>query len=159
MINIALSKGDIQGDMVPHANTHHKSPGQIPSVGLKPGNSLYSPGGAFRLTLQTDGNAVLQRIDDSTLQWNSGQPLDPTQIRWIPVWSTGTNNRAVTELDMQADGNFVVYAGTTPVFSSQTDQNNLSNGAFLRMQDDGNLVIYIGNTAIWNTGTYARAGG
>jgi hypothetical protein len=79
-------------------------------------------------------------------------------MNWLTIWTgDGTASQAITEMDMQADGNFVVYAGDLPLFSSRTDQNNLTSGAYLRMQDDGNLVIYLGGNYIWSTGTQARA--
>ena len=159
MINIALSNGDHQGDLVPTASSP-RGVGGKPSVTITAGHSLYSPGGAFRLTFLPSAGAVIQCVDDSTLQWKSGQPLNPAQIQWVTIWTGGgTTNQDITEMDMQLDGNFVVYSGTTPIFNSITDQHNLTSGAFLRMQDDGNLVIYIGNKAIWSTGTFARGGG
>jgi hypothetical protein len=159
MINIALSSGDHQGDLVPTANSP-KGIGGVPCVSLQPGHSLYSPGGTFRLTFQTPEGAMIQCVNDATLQWQSGKPINPAQMQWVTLWTGGgTSDQVITEIDMQADGNFVAYSGTTPIFNSQTDQNNLTNGAFLRLQDDGNLVIFLGNRAIWSTGTNARSGG
>jgi hypothetical protein len=168
MINIALGSGDHQGDLVPKPNSH-PDVGGVPAITIatdpsakapQKGFSLFSPGGTFRLTFLTSGGAVIQCVDDSTLQWQSGRPLKPSQINWVTIWTAdNTANQDITEIDMQADGNFVVYSGTTPLYNSQTDQHNTSNGFFLRMQDDGNLVIYDGNTAKWSTGTYARGGG
>jgi len=158
MLNLKLAAGDMQGDMVPTPTSPHISPGGSPSVRLGIGNSLYSPGGTFRLHLQNDGNAVLQCIDDATLprQWQTGQVLDPSTLNWAnPIWNAGTSDRGVIELDMQADGNLVVYSGAGPIFNSVTENNQ---GAFLRMQDDGNLVIYSkAGVALWNTRTFARA--
>ena len=166
MINIALSNGDLQGDMVPVGVPSPNGPpvsqtgiGGKPSVILNAGNSLYSPSGAFRLTFSIPGGAVIQAVNDDTLpgQWVSGAPVTPD---WVTLWTAGnTAGQAITEIDMQADGNFVVYAGTTPIFNSQTDQNNLNSGAFIRMQDDGDLVLFLNGQPIWNTGTNARAGG
>ena len=54
---------------------------------------------------------------------------------------------------MQTDGNFVIYAGSTAVFSTHT---NGQEHAYLRMQDDGNLVIYSNSgSAIYQTDTAA----
>ncbi len=159
MLNIELSQGDFQADMAPTPSSPHISPGGQPAVMLGIGNSLYSPSGAFRFALQTDGNAVVQCVNDATLprKWTQGQPLNPaTEVQWNqPLASTQTHDVGVFEVDMQADGNLVAYAGAGPAFQSNTSGNP---GAFLRMQDDGNLVIYnTSGIAIWNTGTNARA--
>jgi hypothetical protein len=60
VFNVQLQPGDFQTDMVSYdaEDTGH----------LNPGNSVYSPGQAFRLSFQAqDGDVVLQRIDDSVL--------------------------------------------------------------------------------------------
>lgn len=157
MLNIELIQGDILTDMAPTSASPHISPGGQPSIMLGIGNSVYSPGGAFRFTLQNDGNAVLQCVVDSTLpgKWTTGQPLNATaDLQWLPVTSTQTHDMGVFEVDMQADGNLVAYNGAGPAFQSNTAGNP---GAFLRMQDDGNLVVYSqAGVMLWNTGTNAR---
>jgi hypothetical protein len=158
MLNFTLQKGDYQGDMVPNSTdpVHNSTQGGMRSKCLKPGNSLYSPSGAFRLCLQTDGNAVVQCVQDSTLprKWETGQALDPNAITWEkPMWASGTNDQGVTNLDMQVDGNLVLYNATGVPWNSVTENNP---GAYLRMQDDGNLVIYgADGTALWSTKTFA----
>lgn len=154
MLNIELSFGDFQGDLVPPAGEN---------IAIGPTNSLYSPSGAFRFTFQTDGNIVLQHVNDSNLarKWESGQPLNPgTDMSWTPIWATGTNGTGTNLLYMQSDGNLVAFnkdVGGRATFASNTAGNP---GAFLRMQDDGNLVIYnTSGVAIWSTRTYARRGG
>jgi len=90
--------------------------------------------------LQGDGNAVLQYVETSNLPrvWPN-QPLDPSNVSWVPVWATGTNNKGVTHLDMQYDGNLVAYnASGKPIWASNTNGNIQ---AFFRLQDDGNLFI------------------
>jgi hypothetical protein len=159
--DLQLQPGDIQGDITPTDQSPQKSPALQPSIRLGLGNSWYSPTGAFRLTLQaSDGNVVLQALDDSTLPygwWQQGQQLSPAALTWVPIWATGTNNKSVTEADMQVDGNFVVYSGPTAVFATNT---NGCQNAFLRIQDDGNAVIYfnwpnIGVLPVWASGTNA----
>jgi hypothetical protein len=142
-----------------------KGPGGPFSVLLRPGSSWYSPGNAFRLTLQaTDGNLVLQVVDDSTIgfQPTTGGPapaLDPSRLNWSPVWSPHIQGRGVTEVAFQLDGNLVAYAGSTAVFATNT---NLPPGTSdaqrptLFLQDDGNLVIYtVGPVARFATNTSA----
>jgi hypothetical protein len=69
------------------------------------------------------------------------------------MWAAGTNDQGVVELDMQVDGNLVLYNATGVPWNSGTEGNP---GAYLRMQDDGNLVIYGTNgAAIWSTNTFA----
>jgi D-mannose binding lectin len=141
--------GDILCQMGPVASP------QAPPARLVPGTSLYSPARGFRLTLQGDGNAVLQYVQTSNLPhgWPNRQ-LASSDVSWVPVWATGTNNKGVTHLDMQYDGNLVAYnASNQPVWASNTNGNNQ---AFLRLQDDGNLVItnQQGNV-VWASNTSA----
>jgi hypothetical protein len=63
------------------------------------------------------------------------------------IWASNTVKRGATKAVMQADGNFVVYAGSTPLCSTVTNGNA---NARLIVQDAGNLVIYnAAGTAIW----------
>ena len=162
MIDIQIRSDDHQGDMVPKPQSPMGG-GNVPSERIVAPAALYSPGGAFRLTYLPILGAVIQCIDDATLLWATNQlldPRDPSQVQWITLWTAGgTGDQALSEIDMQLDGNFVVYAGNSPCYNSQTDQNNLTSGAFLRLQDDGNLIIFLNGNAIWDTGTNARAGG
>jgi hypothetical protein len=138
-------------------------------LGISPAGKqlVYSPAGAFRLTLQaTDGNIVLQVLDDLSLSWvgaqnitNAPDPvLDPNatnSVNWVPVWSPHIQGQGATELDMQMDGNLVAYNKSGGVV-----WNSASNGnerAVLLVQDDGNLVIYaVGMKAVFATNTSAR---
>lgn len=128
-------------------NTHSSAgPGGPFSVWLRPGSSWYSPGNAFRLTLQaTDGNLVLEAVDSSSIglaqvTGGLGPSLDPNnQMRWTPVWSARTNGKGVTGVYFQEDGNLIAYAGSRAVFDTATP--GIAR-PILYMQDDGNLVIY-----------------
>jgi hypothetical protein len=143
---IPLGPNDIQTDMVPNANSPHISPGNQPSIPLFPNSALYSPTGAFRLFFGVDGVARVQVITDDQLP----------NLVWTDIWNSNTFDRGGFELDMQIDGNLVIYSGSGPIFST------LPHGAFdlvnpfLRMQDDGNLVIYSNEGASWSTNTNAR---
>jgi|HubBroStandDraft_2_1064218.scaffolds.fasta_scaffold74682_2 hypothetical protein len=175
MLNVTLGFNDLQGTLYPSEfsgpqlqsspnikNNTHSSPGPGGpfSVWLRPGASWYSPGNAFRLTLQaSDGNLVLQVVDDSQGPpagvpfIGGGSPIDPNSINWIPVWSAKTNGKGVTEVDFQIDGNLVAYAGSKAVFSTNTNGNEKAS---LIVQDDGNLVIYnTGRKAVFATNTSA----
>lgn len=165
MLNFQLQSIDFQGDMVPPTQGPPFSSDGHPARLLTPsepyGSALYSPGGGFRLHMQTDGNAVVEVVDDSTLprEWTTGAALNPnTAVNWLqpPLWASGTNDRGVIELAMQDDGNLVIYTGSGGIGISNTSGNP---GAFLRMQDDGNLVIYSTNgAALWSTRTNVPGG-
>jgi hypothetical protein len=145
-LNIQLQPGDVQTGMVPSQAE--------PAISLGFGNSLYSPAGTFRLTFQaSDGNAVLQFVNDNALPSIDGSPISPESLDWIPIWSTGTADKSASHIQMQIDGNLVVYNSTGAVWASNTNGHEF---AYLRMQDDGNLVIYAQNGApIWATNTSA----
>lgn len=59
------------------------------------------------------------------------------------------------DLVMQADGNLVLYYGSTPLWDTQTQGNP---GAHVGMQTDGNLVVYLGTTPLWNSQTQGNPG-
>lgn len=56
------------------------------------------------------------------------------------------------QLAMQTDGNFVLYEGSTALWSSNTAGTGGAN--FAIMQDDGNLVVYTSaSVAVWSSVT------
>ncbi len=60
-------------------------------------------------------------------------------------------------LDMQADGNLVLYTHSRPLWSSGTQGNP---GAYTVMQTDSNLVVYTqDDRPLWNSQTGGRQGG
>ena len=62
------------------------------------------------------------------------------------------------QLAMQTDGNFVLYEGGTPLWSSNTAGTGSTN--FAIMQDDANLVVYTSaSVAVWSSGTGGRGCG
>jgi len=92
-------------------------PGEV----LFAGQTVWSGNGAYRLTMQTDGNAVMY----------SGSGA---------MWSTRTCCQSGARLAMQTDGNLVVYnSGGGAVWSSGTYGNP---GAWLAVQSDSNMVLY-----------------
>lgn len=111
---------------------------------LNVNDALISDNGANQAILHPDCNIVV--LNGGTQVWTSYHLIS---LQGASCFAT-----------MQADGNFVIYAGTPqqtigPLWASGT------NGPsplpfFLRMQDDGNLVIYKG-TATWATGTHGGA--
>jgi hypothetical protein len=103
---------------------------------LRPGQSLLSPDRHTVLILQKDGNLV---------QYSNFQP----------VWHTGTRGFPVDRLEMQVDGNLVLYEQSgTPIWHTNTYGNN---GASLHTQTDGNLVLYTtGFAPLWATNAVHR---
>jgi hypothetical protein len=138
---------------------------EIPVI-LHPGESIYSPSRAFRLTFQkTDGNIVLQVVNAAKVPSNwPTTPYSADTVPWTPIWAANTANMGGNQLAFGGDGNLVLWApngdGTSHVvqgpgipFPTNTagyDQ------AFFRIQDDGNLVIYAqGGRAVWASNTSA----
>ena len=112
---------------------------------LVPGQSLVSPTGQFRLVLQPDGNlveiesgkgpvwasgtqgdnrVVLDASGDLIVHRASGEDASagPTQ------WSTATDVSGA-RLVVQDDGNLVLYAGTTAVWSRGDDERTRAAAA------------------------------
>jgi hypothetical protein len=137
-----------------------------PGQRLNRGDSLFSALGAFRLTLQTDGDLVLYTIVEEQLPDDVRAVLAHTpevmKLYTTRIWSVGTsvaNERAGqgSYCVMNDDGNFVIYdADGRTCFESGTHGHP---GSYLRCQDDGNLVIYTPDSnAIWSSGTHSRSG-
>ncbi|MFT3715192.1 MAG: LysM peptidoglycan-binding domain-containing protein [Gordonia sp. (in: high G+C Gram-positive bacteria)] len=98
---------------------------------LSADQSLTSNNGKYTLTLQKDGNLVL----------NDGGK---------PVWASQTNGKKVERAVMQDDGNFVLYTGKNEgVWSTKTSGQN----AKLVVQDDRNVVVVIDGQNAWATKT------
>ncbi|WP_169727332.1 LysM peptidoglycan-binding domain-containing protein [Segniliparus rugosus] len=98
---------------------------------LAKGQSLSSDNGVFTLTLQDDGNLVL--AEGST-----------------PVWSTQTNGTGASRLEVQTDGNVVLYTDS----NESKWATGTSGQVRLELQNDRNLVVYgADGSALWNSGT------
>ena len=88
--------------------------------------SVWSPNGAYRFIMQSDGNLV---------------EYGPSGA----LWASNTGNPGSWAI-MQGDGNLVVYtSGGTPVFATGTAWS----GSQLVVQSDSNVVMYSGSTALW----------
>ena len=76
----------------------------------------------------------------------------------LVLWDSGTLNDASDYATMQGDGNFVIYKSNRPIWSSGTD--NSARGAYrLTVQNDGDVVIYSpANKPLWATFTETGAG-
>jgi nucleoid-associated protein YgaU len=102
---------------------------------LAAGQSITSANGKYKLELQADGNLVLSGAGGK-------------------VWDTDTAGKDGSRVDMQADGNFVLYTAAGGVVW-RTDTAD-KPGAHLVLQDDRNVVIYAadGGTVLWSPNTY-----
>lgn len=98
---------------------------------LERGQSLTSENGAYRATLQEDGNFVLYSGDTA-------------------VWSTETDGQNVVRAEVQEDGNFVLYTPDKPVWHSDTKG---AKDVRLILQNDRNLVLYGFDGVAWASGT------
>jgi hypothetical protein len=88
---------------------------------LRGDEALVSPNGRYQLLYQLDGNLVIYGSEG-------------------PTWWSATDGESVGSLDMQGDGNLVLYDEQgRPLRATRTDGNP---GAMVQLQDDGNLVVY-----------------
>ncbi|MEU7524339.1 S8 family serine peptidase [Saccharothrix sp. NPDC042600] len=98
---------------------------------LLPGQQKTSANGAYRLTLQTDGNLVLYNAQNQAL------------------WHTVTWGTDVTRAILQTDGNFVLYS-TAGVARWHTHTWGTAGDRFI-VQSDSNVVLYgHGNPYFWH---------
>jgi uncharacterized membrane protein YgcG len=90
------------------------------------------------LAMQTDGNLVLSTYDPN---------FTVLRIRW----TSNTAGNPGAYLEMQPDGNLVVYRSDRyPLWASNT--NGYGPSAFARLQSDGNFVVY-SRAALWASNT------
>ncbi|MET8777815.1 LysM peptidoglycan-binding domain-containing protein [Nocardia sp. NPDC004654] len=90
-------------------------------------------GGAYTLTLQSDGNLVLSEPDGNA------------------VWATQTHDQGVERATFQHDGNFVLYKGEGAAWSTET---NGADADRLVVQADRNVVLYgTDGSALWASET------
>jgi len=106
---------------------------------------LRSPNGAYFLVLQVDGNLVGYTSCDFRKE--------------NAFWASNTAGKGAApfRLDMQMDGNLVVYdRDSKPTWSSHTHGNKDSGQRdYLIIQDDRNVVVYRGadNNVRWASNT------
>jgi hypothetical protein len=113
----------------------------------------------------------------SLAQWNvvagaipSGTAIPPNCADSVPAaCGTLTANHKLAEgqsltscngdftLDVQGDGNLVLYQGGTPLWASNTSGSGAAD--YLIMQGDGNAVLYTSaGKAVWSSGTAGNDG-
>ena len=143
------------------ANTGQEPWTNVPGGQLGPNQTLYngdvlsSPGGNYKLDMQSDCNLVIytrSEIWQPREYWSRfvrilAQTYPPDAIADSDTRWRSAECRAV----MQSDGNFVIYDYAGRVMTATGTNVPWS---VLRMQDDGNLVIYDpSGRAVWSSGT------
>lgn len=99
---------------------------------LSAGQSVSSADGRTHLTMQSDGNLVVN-------------------FQGSILWSSGTSGSGATKANMQSDGNLVLYtASNGAVWTSGTSGNY---GAALSVGNDANVIIFGVSYPIWATNT------
>jgi hypothetical protein len=96
------------------------------------------------LVMQADSNLVLHSFN--------GNLAHPGVI--VPVWNSNTSATGALRAVMQADGNFVLYNDTSPVWATNTAGHP---GAHLAIYDNGNyradvFAIWYAGDWIWSSG-------
>jgi hypothetical protein len=101
---------------------------------LASGQSLTSPDGRYRLSVQSDGDLVLVALaDPSTVVWHTGTTGHPgarlvmqgagnlvlVDPHGLLLWNTGTTGTRVT-LTLQSDGDVVVHSGSNVLWDRLT---------------------------------------
>src|SRR5487761_2407701 len=147
-----------------------------PNATLVATQSIHSPNGQFRLSMQGDGNLVL--YDGATPAWATGtsgvgnyavMQGDGNLVLYSAansaLWASNTSGNAGADLTLSDAGVLGVDSGTTVIWAATavlapnatlvaTQSIRSPNGQFrLSMQGDGNLVLYDGATPAWATGT------
>lgn len=80
---------------------------------------------------------------------NGSSTLNAPDALWAGQQLVSANGQY--SLDMQTDGNLVIYGNGNALWGSGTNGTGSNN--VLVMQSDGNLVIWSGSTAVWGSNT------
>jgi hypothetical protein len=99
---------------------------------IKAGQFLRSENGKFMASMQSDGNFVIYRLK--------------------PVWSTNTRGSHAVRMDLQGDGNLVLYDRYNQAeWDSGTSRPGRRGKLYLMLNNKGNLVIYNRRRPIWSS--------
>lgn len=102
-----------------------------PGTVLAVGYPYYSANAQYRLIMQTDGNLVLYRSDNTA------------------VWHSHTYGNPGSSCIMQTDGNLVIYnPSSQPLWHTHTFGNN---GAYLQISDQGQIRIRYNSQTLWTS--------
>lgn len=105
--------------------------GMVSGFVLPKGSGINSCGGTAHIEHQVDGNVVVY-------QYSTGAAL----------WSSVTAGLDTSTLNMQTDGNLVLYGPSSQVYWYSDTAGY--PGAWAAMQDDCNFVVYFGGTPLWS---------
>ena len=154
--------------------------GLQPGDVLSSGQSILSPNGQYRLTMQGDGNLVSYTSANAPI-WASGTSGSGTHAAMLSdgnlvvynaanavVWASGTSGHPGAYVGLGNDGELQIYPGPSGGSPLWAVPGTLVAGATLAsgqslfapggqytlmMQSDGNLVEYRGGAPIWASGT------
>lgn len=98
---------------------------------LAPNQFLQSSNGQYLASLQSNGILAIRHKSSNVVLWTSNRTI----------------NTAATMLALQYDRNLVILAGKTPIWSSDTA--NDEGDSTLVLKDDGNLEL---SDTRWSTG-------
>ncbi|HMF95002.1 MAG TPA: hypothetical protein VKE96_11940 [Vicinamibacterales bacterium] len=111
----------------------------VPGTGRLDSGDLLSPNGS--IASQNGRYVFLYQLDGNVVVYDQG----------VALWDSETIGSTLGLLQMQRDGNLVLYDGSgAAVWASGTAGYG---GASLFMQDDGNAVIYANGVPVWATNT------
>jgi hypothetical protein len=113
----------------------------LPGQSLSNNQALVSANGRYK--------AVMQAIDSHFVIY------DVSVSPQIAIWSTPVFGPPGWTANMQADGNFVIYLGPTPMWSTHT-VGAADGNYYLRLENDGALTIHrtapsTPDTVIWRS--------
>ncbi|MFC3690380.1 hypothetical protein [Aquipuribacter hungaricus] len=165
-----IDRGAGAGYPVEHVVRDYTGPRTVSYVVLQGDGNLvgYDAAGTAVVDFQTQGSgAVAVRVQEDrnvVFTDGAGRPVasQDTQRRlnvleedFLVAGDTVLGERQASRLVMQGDGNLVLYRGSAPLWSSETQGNP---GAYAVMQSDGNLVVYSApasgpRRALFDTGT------
>jgi len=119
---------------------------------LKPGDTLVSRNGHWKLSYGTDGSVTLNDTRSGAQMWTA-QTLIWSGMRGVRLRPVGGYSAGF--LVMQGDGNFVAYnSGNAAVWASGSNGKGTAPYRLI-VQNDGNVVVYDTNgVATWATNTW-----
>jgi hypothetical protein len=131
--------------------------GAIPSGTAAPSNCANSAPIACGTLTANHSIAANQSLASCNGTYNLDMQGDGNLVLYhsgSAIWSSGTAGTAAVKASMQGDGNFVLYTSTGTAVWSTKTS---STGARLSVQNDGNVVIYSATgTALWSSGTTGK---
>lgn len=134
-LNTFLSEMDIlSAYMMYPASNSSRTDRLVSGQSLQVGQSIYSKNNYYTMRLKSDGNLEIMSITSGQIIWRSNR----TSVLG-----------GVARAEMQTDGNFATYKGSTLLWNTDTSGKLGSN---ITLQNDGELVLrnYRGQT-LWSS--------